>query len=142
MKKTISKLIAALLAAAMVFSLLGFAARLAPAKAAVETPENTESGRDPHEIVTIMVKLKDAPVLEKVKLDDARSSEMTAALKAKQDKLISQIESKLNGKARLDIAYQLFRSYPDITWKTGDRLNGKTTDQLKSWLEAGGLKVK
>ncbi|MBQ3938142.1 MAG: S8 family serine peptidase [Clostridia bacterium] len=122
MKKTISKLIAALLAAAMVFSLLGFAARLAPAKAAVETPENTESGRDPHEIVTIMVKLKDAPVLEKVKLDDARSSEMTAALKAKQDKLISQIESKLNGKARLDIAYQYTLIFNGFSFKGEYRL--------------------
>ena len=39
-------------------------------------------------------------------------------------------------------ASELKSTYPDITWKTGDRLNGKTTDQLKSWLEAGGLKVK
>lgn len=39
-------------------------------------------------------------------------------------------------------ASELKSTYPEITWKTGDRLNGKTTDQLKSWLEAGGLKVK
>lgn len=32
-------------------------------------------------------------------------------------------------------------TFPDITWKTGDRLNGKTTDQLKSWLEANGVKM-
>lgn len=25
---------------------------------------------------------------------------------------------------------------------SGERLNGKTAEQLKSWLEAGGLKVK
>lgn len=39
-------------------------------------------------------------------------------------------------------ASELKSAYPDITWKTGDRLNGKTTDQLKSWLEASGVKVK
>lgn len=39
-------------------------------------------------------------------------------------------------------ASELNSTYPDITWKTGDRLNGRTTDQLKSWLETGGLKVK
>ena len=38
-------------------------------------------------------------------------------------------------------ASELKSTYPDITWKTGDRLNGKTTDQLKSWLEAAGLNV-
>jgi flavodoxin len=39
-------------------------------------------------------------------------------------------------------ASELKSTYPDITWKTGDRLNGKTAGQLKSWLEASGLKVK
>lgn len=38
-------------------------------------------------------------------------------------------------------ASELKSTYPDITWKTGDRLNGKTTDQLKSWLEANGVKM-
>ena len=31
-------------------------------------------------------------------------------------------------------ASELKSTYPDITWKTGDRLNGKTPEQLKSWL--------
>ena len=39
-------------------------------------------------------------------------------------------------------ASELKSAYPDITWKTGERMNGKTAEQLKSWLEAGGLKVK
>lgn len=38
-------------------------------------------------------------------------------------------------------ASELKSTYPDITWKTGGRLNGKTTDQLKSWLEANGVKM-
>lgn len=36
-------------------------------------------------------------------------------------------------------ASELESTYPDITWKTGDRLNGKTTDQLKTWLETNGV---
>ena len=31
-------------------------------------------------------------------------------------------------------ASELKSTYPDIRWKTGDRLNGKTPEQLKSWL--------
>ncbi|MBR1406750.1 MAG: flavodoxin [Bacteroidales bacterium] len=38
-------------------------------------------------------------------------------------------------------ASELKTAYPDITWKTGDRLNGKTAEQLKSWLDASGIKV-
>ena len=36
-------------------------------------------------------------------------------------------------------ASELKSTYPEITWKTGDRLNGKTTDQLKTWLETNGV---
>ena len=39
-------------------------------------------------------------------------------------------------------ASELKSAYPDLGWKTGDRLNGKTSDQLKSWLESLGVKVK
>ena len=31
-------------------------------------------------------------------------------------------------------ASELKSTYPDITWKTGDRLNGKKPEELKSWL--------
>ena len=31
-------------------------------------------------------------------------------------------------------ASELKSTYPDIRWKTGDRLNGKNPEQLKSWL--------
>lgn len=37
-------------------------------------------------------------------------------------------------------ASELETSYPDIVWKRGDRLNGKSREQLKSWLESLGIK--
>ena len=37
---------------------------------------------------------------------------------------------------------ELKSAYPDISWKTGDRLNGKSSAQLKSWLGSLGIKVK
>lgn len=39
-------------------------------------------------------------------------------------------------------ASELKSAYPDISWKTGDRLNGKSSAQLKSWLGSFGIKVK
>ena len=39
-------------------------------------------------------------------------------------------------------ASELKSDYPDISWKTGDRLNGKSSAQLKSWLGSLGIKVK
>lgn len=39
-------------------------------------------------------------------------------------------------------ASELKSTYPEITWKTGDRLNGKTAKQLSAWLEACGIKAK
>jgi flavodoxin len=39
-------------------------------------------------------------------------------------------------------ASELKSTYPDLAWKTGDRLNGKSSAQLKSWLESLGIKVK
>jgi flavodoxin/predicted small lipoprotein YifL len=39
-------------------------------------------------------------------------------------------------------ASELKSAYPDLGWKTGDRLNSKTSDELKSWLESLGIKVK
>ena len=39
-------------------------------------------------------------------------------------------------------ASELKSAYPNLGWKTGDRLNGLTSDQLKSWLESLGIKVK
>ena len=38
-------------------------------------------------------------------------------------------------------ASELKSAYPDITWKTGERLNGKTAEQLKSWLFSSGIKT-
>ena len=39
-------------------------------------------------------------------------------------------------------ASELKSAYPNLGWKTGDRMNGLTSDQLKSWLESLGIKVK
>lgn len=39
-------------------------------------------------------------------------------------------------------ASELESTYPDISWKTGDRLNGKTSEELKPWLESFGIKFK
>lgn len=39
-------------------------------------------------------------------------------------------------------ASELKSTYKDINWKTGDRLNGKSSEQLKTWLESLGIKVK
>ena len=39
-------------------------------------------------------------------------------------------------------ASELKSAYPDISWKSGDRLNGKSSEELKSWLESLGMKVK
>lgn len=38
------------------------------------------------------------------------------------------------------VASELKSTYPDISWKTGDRLNGKSQEQLKSWLGSFGIK--
>ena len=35
---------------------------------------------------------------------------------------------------------ELKAAYPDINWKAGDRLNGKSQEQLKAWLESIGIK--
>lgn len=37
-------------------------------------------------------------------------------------------------------ASELKAAYPDIKWQTGDRLNGKSLEQLKAWLESIGIK--
>ncbi len=39
-------------------------------------------------------------------------------------------------------ASELKSSYPDISWKNGDRLNGKSSEELKSWLGTLGIQVK
>lgn len=39
-------------------------------------------------------------------------------------------------------ASELKSAYPDISWKSGDRLNGKSSEELKSWLGSLGIKVK
>lgn len=37
-------------------------------------------------------------------------------------------------------ASELESTYPDLSWKTGDRLNGKSAEELKSWIESLGIK--
>lgn len=107
MKKTLERLLALVITAAMVFSLLGFAANVNKANAEAEAAEPAATGaRDPHEIVTIIVKLKDAPVLARTSLDDTRSADMSAALKAKQAAVIREIETRFLNKAPIDLHFQ------------------------------------
>lgn len=97
MKKTLTKLVAMLMVAAMAFSFVGFMPREANA-APVSILENdspartrsSEPAAEPDEIVPIIVKLKDAPVLAKTDVSNERSAEMSKALAAKQDKLLRQ----------------------------------------------------
>lgn len=96
MKKTLTKLVAMLMVAAMAFSFVGFMPREANA-APVSILENdspartrsSEPAAEPDEIVPIIVKLKDAPVLAKTDVSNERSAEMSKALAAKQDKLFA-----------------------------------------------------
>ena len=74
--------------AALVFSAFGFTARLNPKEKTGNAPaiaEERPADRDPHEIVKIIVKLEDAPVLARTSLEDVRSAEMTRSLKEKQN---------------------------------------------------------
>lgn len=103
MKKTLTKLVAMLMVAAMAFSFVGFMPREANA-APVSILENdsparkrsSEPAAEPDEIVPIIVKLKDAPVLAKTDVSNERSAEMSKALAAKQDKLFAAINKKLS----------------------------------------------
>ena len=118
--KTLKRLLAVLLTAAMVFSAFGFTASAngkAPAK-----DEGAVPSRDPHEIVTIMVKLTDAPVLTKAKVGDTRSAELTAQLKAKQSAVMTEISNKLLGKAALDLCYQYTLLFNGFSFKGEYRL--------------------
>ncbi len=108
MKKTAKRLLALFLMAALVFSAFGFTARLNPKEKTGNAPaiaEERPADRDPHEIVKIIVKLEDAPVLARTSLEDVRSAEMTRSLKEKQNKIIDLISEKLLGKAPLKADY-------------------------------------
>ena len=112
MKKTLTKLVAMLMVAAMAFSFVGFMPREANA-APVSILENdsparkrsSEPAAEPDEIVPIIVKLKDAPVLAKTDVSNERSAEMSKALAAKQDKLFAAINKKLVKGGNLEISY-------------------------------------
>ena len=112
MQKTLTKLVAMLMVAAMAFSFVGFMPREANA-APVSILENdsparkrsSEPAAEPDEIVPIIVKLKDAPVLAKTDVSNERSAEMSKALTAKQDKLFAAINKKLVTGGNLEISY-------------------------------------
>lgn len=112
MKKTLTKLVAILMVAAMAFSFVGFMPNEANA-APTSVLENNSPARsrssepaaEPDEIVPIIVKLKDAPVLTKTDVSDERSAEMSKALVAKQDKLFAAINKKLVKGGNLEISY-------------------------------------
>ncbi|MBQ7061129.1 MAG: S8 family serine peptidase [Clostridia bacterium] len=124
MKKTLNRLLAVLLTAAMAFSLFGFAGRLMSAKAQTSSTLGAEEirARDPHEIVSIIVKLKDAPVLAKTSLEDTRSRSMIAELKEKQAAVIAEISEKLLGKAPVDLLYQYVLLFNGFSFRGEYRL--------------------
>ena len=66
---------------------------------------SSEPAAEPDEIVPIIVKLKDAPVLAKTDVSNERSAEMSKALAAKQDKLFAAINKKLVKGGNLEISY-------------------------------------
>ena len=127
MKKTLKRIFSALIAATMVFSAFGFLAKLVPAAAETVALNNAaiDPARDPHEIVTIIVKLKDAPVLARVSLDDTRSGSLSARLKEKQNKVISEISSRLLDKAPLDLCYQYTLLFNGFSFRGEYRLIGE-----------------
>lgn len=119
MKRTLAVLLAVVMTAALAFPLLAFASGGPSVKTSSGVAENAvvsandnipeiknEPPRDPSEIVTIIVKLGDEPVLARASLDDTRSAELTAELKAKQTAVMDEISEKLLGKAPLELKFR------------------------------------
>ena len=124
MKKTLKTVLALLLAAAIVFPFLGFT----PGLSGVNAEENDESaGRSPDEIVTIMVKLKDQPVLARYSLEDSRSAALKEELKAKQDRVIEIIGRKLTG-SPVDVIFRYSLLFNGFAFRGEYRLIEKIKD--------------
>ncbi len=112
MNNTLKRILALLLIAAMSFSVLAFKAGTSEA-VSEEKPEARElqspKSTDPNEIVPIIVKLADRPVLERMGVRDAKSAAASRELIEKQNKVISVIASKLmkDGAFKVDYHYTM-----------------------------------
>lgn len=100
MKKVLSLFLALGMAWALVFPVFSLFEFGTPAKAA------PEDGRDPGEIVTIMVKLEDPPVLKKYGPNDSRFPEASEALREKQQAVIAKIETLEGSRGKIDLKFQ------------------------------------
>ena len=110
MKQTLKRVLAIALIAAMAFSAFAFKASTDRVNAKTNAPEAEQASRpvvtDPSEIVSIIVKLEDEPVLARMSVKDSRSADASSELKQKQEKVISAIASKLVKDEAFKVDYQ------------------------------------
>ncbi|MBQ4428811.1 MAG: S8 family serine peptidase [Clostridia bacterium] len=110
MKQTLKRVLAIALIAAMAFSALALRASTDSVNAKTNAPEAEQASRpvaiDPSEIVSIIVKLEDEPVLARMSVKDSRSATESSVLKQKQQKVISAIASKLVKDEAFKVDYQ------------------------------------
>ena len=110
MKQTLKRVLAIALIAAMSFSVLVFKPSADSVNAKTNEPEAAEASRpvktDPNEIVSIIVKLEDEPVLARMSVKDSRSATASFDLKQKQEKVISAIASKIVNDEAFKVDYQ------------------------------------
>ena len=101
---TLRRILAVLIIAAMALSLVGFTGKPETDEVKEQTFEDV-TPKDPHEIVNIVVKLTDKPVLASYKISDTRAQSRSAELRAKQDSVISAISEKLLKGAEVSLSY-------------------------------------
>ncbi|MBR5947649.1 MAG: S8 family serine peptidase [Clostridia bacterium] len=132
MKQTLKRMLAIALIAAMAFSAFAFKASTTEVNAKTNAPEAEEASRpvktDPNEIVSIIVKLEDEPVLARMSVSDTRSASLSSELKQKQDKVISAIASKLVKDDSFKVDYQYTLLFNGFSFHGEYRL----IDEIKS----------
>ena len=110
MKKCLQVLLALLLIMTAVLPSAGSAMGTKHVETADDRIEQEDSAlpvtTDPHEIVTIMVKLDAAPVLETASVGETKAAEASKALFAAQDKVIAAISSELLDGEPLEPAFR------------------------------------
>ena len=99
--KALRKAVALLIILAMALSFAGFTNK--PTDGAVQKEDG--SARDPHEKVSIIVKLKDEPVLKSFSINDVRSNEKARLLREKQDDVIGKITKTLMKGEEVKVRY-------------------------------------
>ncbi|MCH5279701.1 MAG: S8 family serine peptidase [Christensenellaceae bacterium] len=110
MQRTLKSILCIVLVAAMVFAAFGFVGANhtvinLSANSSVREKISGDKAVDEHEIVPIIVKLSDKPVLAVTKLDGVKSLDVRNDLIAKQNKVIAQISENLMKGAALDLSY-------------------------------------